>query len=796
MGARQSKRSVDITTTPKKEGLPAEGSVGDAAAPGDGKLERIEEADTKPTTNGIGPHTETVEEKNQDEATEKDKEEVKSEETKAETPADAPAEAAEVTTPTEATPASQNTATSPESKETKKKDKSKKHKFSFRTFSFGKKDKTKPAREDTPKNGDVTKEEPLVEGGEEAENAAASSPIDKSEVSSPVESEAAPAKATEAKEMEKPAEEKKDEATSVEKEKPAEKVEIADKVEVSGEDATAHHTEPIATPSIIERKTSEDLPSRFPSSPPPTPIDPSPLQQAQQAAASATALAEALKLPAEAASNNQQSILLSFDEHTDTPKESIIANIPPTTIVDEIQEIVQESKKHVLESMKVQEINEAQKISDNNPTIDNQDSPSVIEIENNAKEIIETKNDEIEKIQDLVIETEEGPIPISDNDIVFEAKPAMIIPEDKKVEILLDVGEIKDEISSTTVSDQMFAAGESIKIPAIEQTELTSASEPTVIGRINEEILDEIPPPLPDSPAPALQETSKFLNFMNAEIPPLDLPEQIPESLIETEISESILNNQEPKIQDSIQPTENHETLNDLEIHDNEKNPACAQVDDISDSFDLPPVITIPQELVKCEEDSFTYPLPPDDVSSVQIPAARQESTRIPVDSILTPPQSPNNPGSVISCTITATTRTCNRELEPISDNNSMMMERLADNETQASQLSNGHVAADDHQSISEPEAPVENNVSANEVSTTESADEAPKVPPPAVPVEVTVAPALAPVITEDVASVTKAIEEIDITEKAVAAAVKEAIENSNANEIVIDSNHQSRLNE
>lgn len=70
MGARQSKRSVDITTTPKKEGLPAEGGVGDAAAPGDGKLERIEETDTKPTTNGITPHTETVEEK-KDEATEK-----------------------------------------------------------------------------------------------------------------------------------------------------------------------------------------------------------------------------------------------------------------------------------------------------------------------------------------------------------------------------------------------------------------------------------------------------------------------------------------------------------------------------------------------------------------------------------------------------------------------------------------------------------------------------------------------------------------------------------------------------
>lgn len=79
MGARQSKRSVDITTTPKKEGIPAEGGVvGDAAAPGDGKLERIEEADTKPTTNGIAPHTDSAEdkEKDKDETNEKDKEQV------------------------------------------------------------------------------------------------------------------------------------------------------------------------------------------------------------------------------------------------------------------------------------------------------------------------------------------------------------------------------------------------------------------------------------------------------------------------------------------------------------------------------------------------------------------------------------------------------------------------------------------------------------------------------------------------------------------------------------------------
>ncbi|KYM91428.1 hypothetical protein ALC53_01496 [Atta colombica] len=174
MGARQSKRSVDITTTPKKEGVPAEGGVvGDAAAPGDGKLERIEEADTKPTTNGIAPHTESAEdkEKDKDEATEKDKEqktkfqpqqeEVKAEETKQESSGDSPAEVAEVTTPTEATPASPNTATSPDNKEAKKKEKKKK--WSFRSISFSKKDKTKPSRDETPKNGDVTKEEPLAE---------------------------------------------------------------------------------------------------------------------------------------------------------------------------------------------------------------------------------------------------------------------------------------------------------------------------------------------------------------------------------------------------------------------------------------------------------------------------------------------------------------------------------------------------------------------------------------------------------------------------------------------------------
>jgi len=38
-----------------------------------------------------------------------------------------------------------------------------KKKWSFRSISFSKKDKTKPSREETPKNGDITKEEPLAE---------------------------------------------------------------------------------------------------------------------------------------------------------------------------------------------------------------------------------------------------------------------------------------------------------------------------------------------------------------------------------------------------------------------------------------------------------------------------------------------------------------------------------------------------------------------------------------------------------------------------------------------------------
>lgn len=182
---------------------------------------------------------------------------------------------------------------------------------------------------------------PIIQGGEDAENATASSPVEeKSAASSPSADEqvAAPTAAATAEPKEEaaaaspaaavasPVEEKKKEPTpsaptpvpSVEdkKEEAVEKVEAEKKVVEVSQSAGGHsvadpveipvyRVQPVATPSIIERKASEDLPSLPPSSPPPTPIDPSPLQQARQAAANATALAEALKLPAVAADEEE-----------------------------------------------------------------------------------------------------------------------------------------------------------------------------------------------------------------------------------------------------------------------------------------------------------------------------------------------------------------------------------------------------------------------------------------------------------------------------------------------------------
>lgn len=99
-------------------------------------------------------------------------------------------------------------------------------------------------------------------------------------------------------------------------------------------------------------------------------------------------------------------------------------------------------------------------------------------------------------------------------------------------------------------------------------------------------------------------------------------------------------------------------------------------------------------------------------------------------------------------------------------------------------------------ESTPEVEIPVVEKAVTHEVDTTENnIEEAPKMAPPAIPIEVPASPPSAPAITEDVASVTKAIEEIEISDKAVAAAVNEAIE-CNTNEIIADAHHQNNMNE
>ncbi|KDR16782.1 hypothetical protein L798_09311 [Zootermopsis nevadensis] len=137
MGARQSKRSVDITTTPKKEGAEEQ------QQPLDGRLGHIEEGGSdKPAANGA-PTLSTTD--IQEEVIHNGSEQV----------ADGEIETAAQTPEAESAIAEEKEK---EDDKTKKEKKEKvKKKWSFRSISFSKKDKSKLPRED--KNGDVTKEE-------------------------------------------------------------------------------------------------------------------------------------------------------------------------------------------------------------------------------------------------------------------------------------------------------------------------------------------------------------------------------------------------------------------------------------------------------------------------------------------------------------------------------------------------------------------------------------------------------------------------------------------------------------
>lgn len=76
MGQRQSRKSVDITPTPKKNAAPVDGAAEGVPEKSpsesvDRKYEKIEDPDTKPASNGLVPHAESTEDKDKDEATEK-----------------------------------------------------------------------------------------------------------------------------------------------------------------------------------------------------------------------------------------------------------------------------------------------------------------------------------------------------------------------------------------------------------------------------------------------------------------------------------------------------------------------------------------------------------------------------------------------------------------------------------------------------------------------------------------------------------------------------------------------------
>nr|XP_033204237.1 A-kinase anchor protein 200-like isoform X3 [Bombus vancouverensis nearcticus] len=1018
MGARQSRRSVDITTTPKKEGLPAEGGVGDAAAPGDGKLERIEETDTKPTTNGIAPHTDVAEDKDKDkdDATEKDKdkekqEEVKAEETKQEPAGESPAETAEVTTPTEGTPASPNTVTSPDNKETKKKEKMKK-KWSFRSISFSKKDKNKPAREEAPKNGDITKEEPLAEGGEEAESgsATAGSPVEeKSAVSSPTaENEAAPvaaapAPSTEAKEEspasaasspteEKteeptpsaptlvPVEEKKEEVEKVEAEKKVVEVSpaggqfIADPVEVS-----VFRVQTVATPSIIERKTKRNDPSTpAAESLDATPQMRPPISSVDEPPTKSTLIPESVEAlplidtdapnPPDDVTKNLES-LSAGDANKTTEVDALpslendaksLHSVPvnelkqPSSESDVNQKCVRETTPLTEGSdveksceLKVDEnvANPSQKIQVEQPSqlsdrvsnldggelIENETSQVVLEnvvkeefvarekekvpesvnikerVEEPVEEIIEPNEvvqEDIERVEeaavidppvltvDAIVESEEGPVPISE-EILVEAKPAVVIPEDEDVtktpveevannskvdiESVQVIPEADDKLETETEPDvavpteeilisevpeeskDPFVSNEAVIDPV---TPITDSTIENVIDKVidtpemirnEEESMPMPPPPLSESPVPSPQEKfdletvnvadnsntvpssvvhteSQILDVEHAQEvdgSPLSLPEQTNECS-SADIPVPQADDASLKTSDSLPPCPVSEKTTYL-ANETQANLSSSRLEDVPGLTDNFPTAL---EDTTQQLDSFKYPLPPEELScplnvsetnsELPIPDENASSLRNPTETLPIPPRSPS-PLSNVSITSGLTTSTkdssqtllyddqSNREfkmesvsisLNSYNESDIELKERLAESlaETEkqeessvSCQLSNNATSSttiqEIHQSTPEPEAPVENNVAHD--STTESSADAIKVTP-AVPSEVPASPPSAPAITEDVASVAKAIEEMDISDKAVAAATIEC----NTNEIIAEAHYQNNINE
>lgn len=279
---------------------------------------------------------------------------------------------------------------------------------------------------------------------------------------------------------------------------------IENKIEVSlveTEILMPSKTKPIITTSVISRKTSEEFPSQLPSSPPPTPIDPSPLQQAQQTPANATALAEALKLPAETNKStnvdnnikkiNDESVDDIFIQSEEGPVPVTPENIETTTPI-------------VLSNEKQQD-----DIKNDNFIIEkNNDMP--IEVEEKIINIINVDEDikVEEKLNNQVVE--EKLIEINSTKLLD-----MPIIDDKKINIIEENND-KTVINNTVVINDDNIIEKNVEI--LESPKAPSTLSFEEIETSKSDATDEIPPPLPESPIPLPKANNDLLNFMSTQI--------------------------------------------------------------------------------------------------------------------------------------------------------------------------------------------------------------------------------------------------------------------------------------
>ncbi|XP_057671014.1 cell surface glycoprotein 1-like isoform X1 [Diorhabda carinulata] len=315
MGAKQSKRSVDITNSPTK-------GEAEAIGEGEGRVVKIGDADIKSTTNGAVPHTDIEIGEKDETAKELTAEKEDAEKEVAEVKENGVSESEDAKTPdsesvgdnlneTEKSPESTENKVE-ETAEAKKQKEKKKKKWSFRSISFSKKDKSKPAK-DSEKNGDVK------EVAEENVDETATSPSTETPKTEKVESpEETPVLNGEASKEELANDEPKSDAAAAateerKKEEPSVTEPVKDKPE----------TEPVSEPKVEEHKPEEPKPVDAEPPKVPEPVvesDPSPKEQEEPAPTNP--LVEEIKevrneeLPPPLPSSNPPSSVTVFAEST------------------------------------------------------------------------------------------------------------------------------------------------------------------------------------------------------------------------------------------------------------------------------------------------------------------------------------------------------------------------------------------------------------------------------------------------------------------------------------------------